>query len=215
MEEMNTMEYNSSREQLIMPEYGRNVQKLVKHAKTIENKEERQAFVERVVNLMHQMNPQNKNVLEYREKLWKHVFQIGEYELDVVPPNGEIPEKAVEWFPDAMDYPEENRKFRHYGVNVQTMIAKAMAMEEGPKKEGFVEVIGSFMKLAYRNWNSDHYVSDENIINDLQAMSDGQLVLKEGARLDGLSSHIKKPKRHSRKNTRGGFKKGGRRQRRK
>ncbi len=192
------MEYNSNKVELIMPEYGRNVQKLVQYAKTIEDKEHRQKFVERVVDLMHQMNPQNKNVIEYREKLWKHVFHIGDYELDVIPPNGEIPEKAKDWSPEAMEYPEENRRFRHYGYNVQTMIKKAMAMEEGPKKDGFVEVIGSFMKLAYRNWNRDHYVSDENIKNDLEKLSDGQLTLKEGSSFDGLKGSVRRNTKPSR-----------------
>ncbi len=199
--ESNNMQYNSLREDLIMPEYGRNVQKLVNHARTLEDPEFRQKFVERVVELMYQMNPQSKNVLEYREKLWKHVFHIAQYDLDVVPPNGEIPKPIADYVPEQMEYPEENRRFRHYGFNVQRMIKKAMSMEKGPKQDAFVEVIGSFMKLAYKNWNSNHYVSDENIKNDLKVLSKGELSLDDNASLDGLSNSVKKAKPTKRQHT--------------
>lgn len=189
--ETNNMEYNSLRVDLIMPEYGRNVQKLVNHARTIEDDEFRQKFVERVVELMYQMNPQSKNVLEYREKLWKHVFHIGEYDLRITTPNGEIPQPVADYIPEQMEYPEENRRYRHYGFNVQRMINKAMGMEAGLKRDAFVEVIGNFMKLAYKNWNSNHYVSDENIKNDLKVLSNNELSLADDASLDGLSNSVK------------------------
>ena len=85
------MEYNSDKELLRIPEYGRNVQNMINHARTIENKELRQAFVEKVVDLMMQMSPQNKNLDDFRDKLWKHVFRIADYELDVETPNGVTP----------------------------------------------------------------------------------------------------------------------------
>ncbi len=183
------MEYNSEREELIIPEYGRNIQKLIDHAKAIEDPGLRQHFVERVVDLMQQMNPQSRNLDDYREKLWKHVFRIAQYELDVVPPNGKKPssEEAVKK-PDPIDYPQSEPRFRHYGSNVQRLIKKAIAMDPGPKREGFVRVIGSYMKLAYRTWNKEHFVSDEVIKNDLEALSNGQLVLDEETSIDQLAN---------------------------
>ena len=77
------LEYNSDRENLTISEHGRHVQKLINHAMTIEDRAKRQSFVESVVNLMHQMNPQTKNVAEYKERLWKHAFRISNYQLDV------------------------------------------------------------------------------------------------------------------------------------
>ncbi|MEY2904261.1 MAG: hypothetical protein RJA52_277, partial [Bacteroidota bacterium] len=85
------MEYNSAREHLIMPEYGRNVQKLVQFAKTVKDPKERLNVLEQIIDLMFHMNPQSKNLEDYKEKLWKHLFRIAEYDLDVVPPNGIIP----------------------------------------------------------------------------------------------------------------------------
>lgn len=190
------MEYNSDRDLLEIPEYGRNVQKLIKYAKTIDNDGRRQAFVEKVVDLMMQLHPQNRNVEDYREKLWSHVFQIAGYDLNVLPPSGEIPKpEARVKKPEIIGYPKKEARFRHYGSNVQQLIKKAIAMEEGPIKDGFVEVIGSYMKLAYRTWNKDHYVSDEIIKTDLIALSKGKLQLKENTVLDALANSNKKKKK--------------------
>ncbi len=197
------MEYNSSREELIIPEYGRHVQNMVRYARAIENNEERQHFIEEVVRLMMQMHPQNRNLDDYRGKMWKHVFRIAEYDLDVMPPSGEIPtEEDKRKRPERVPYPAKAKKFRHYGHNVLTLIEKAIAMEDGPKKDGFVQVIGSYMKLAYKTWNREHYVSDDTIIEDLHTLSDGQLVPIEDASLDNLTRS--NMRRNTRDNHRGG-----------
>ena len=183
------LEYNSERENLVIPEYGRNVQKLIDYAKTIEDPEFRQAFVEKIVDLMQQMHPQNRNMDDYREKQWKHVFRISDYELEVTTPEGLVVKKAEAIKrPDMIDYPEFEAKYRHYGHNVQRLIKKALSMEPGPKKEGFVGVIGSYMKLAYRTWNKEHYVSDDIIKSDLEKLSNGLLTLKDSISIDNLSN---------------------------
>lgn len=183
------LEYNSERENLVIPEYGRNIQKLIDYAKTIENDAKRQVFVEEVVDLMQQMNPQSGNLDEYREKLWRHVFRIANFELEgVTPPNGKVPKpEEAKLRPDPVGYPEATAKFRHYGSNVQHLIKKAIEMEEGPKRDGFVRVIGSYMKLAYRTWNKEHFVSDEVIKNDLESLSNGKLSLDEDTSIDQLT----------------------------
>ena len=113
------LEYNSERENLIISEHGRHVQKLINHAITIEDRSKRQRFVESVVNLMHQMNPQTKNVAEYKERLWKHVFRISDYKLDVDAPDGVLITKPSEDKRVAnLGYPKMEKRFRHYGRNV-------------------------------------------------------------------------------------------------
>ena len=191
------MTYNSQEDHLIISEYGRNVQNLVRHCKTIEDPKDRQEFAEQLVELMYRMNPQSKNVLEYKTKLWKHLFKIAEYDIDVTPPNMEAPSKAEDQLkPDSIEYPIKEREFRHYGHNVRIMMEKAIAMEEGPIKQSFVEVIGSFMKLAYKNWNREHYVSDEIILEDLHSLSKGQLKVEENRSLDTLTAAVRnKPQR--------------------
>lgn len=182
------MEYNSKKEELIIPEYGRNVQAMIRYAREIPDRPTRQRFIEHIVALMMQMHPQNRNLEDYRDKMWKHVFRIAEYNLDVIPPNGEIPTpEDSRKKPEKVPYPAKETKFRHYGHNVQKLIARALQMEEGPKKEGFVQVIGSYMKLAYKTWNKEHYVSDDIIIEDLEHLSGGKLKVHDEASLDNLS----------------------------
>lgn len=192
------MVYNSSRNQLIMPEYGRNIQKLIRYAKTIGDRNERQAFAEKIIKLMMQINPSNRSAEDNLEKLWKHFFKIAEYNIDVTPPLNQIPKPEDEVKkPDQVEYPRSEPRFRHYGSNVQKLIKKAIAMGEGPKKQGFVTVIGSYMKLAYKTWNKEHYVSDEVIKADLETLSENRLRVTDNTSLDNLSSSNKKKKKPS------------------
>ena len=195
------MEYNSQKDPLIIPEYGRNVQLLIQYAKTIEDDAYRQAFAEKIIKLMHQMNPQNKNIDDYREKLWNHMYRIAEFEIDVVPPGGTkpTPEDTIKK-PERIEYHRPDSRYRHYGNNVHKLIKKALAMEEGPKRDGFVQVIGNYMKLAYRTWNKEHYVSDEVIKTDLESLTKGALVLDENKSLDNLANANKKRRQRNNSN---------------
>ncbi len=186
-------DYNSDRENLIIPEYGRHVQNLINYAKEIEDPEERQAFAERLTRLMMQMNPQSRNLEDYEEKLWKHFFRIAQYDIDVETSTGIKPTKEDEKKrPERIPLPDSSARFRHYGRNVQRLMEKAIAMEEGPVRDGFVAVIGSYMKLAFRTWSKDLFVSDEVVKADLESLSDGKLHLPDDVPIDSLSSHLKK-----------------------
>lgn len=185
------LEYNSGREKLILPEYGRNIQKLVLHAKTIEDPDKRQWYVEMLLELMNQMLPGTKSVKEIEDKLWNHLFFIADYELDVkVPETVTIHRKGdVFMIPsDDVDYPQKKIPYRHYGWNVHTMVQKALAMEPGPKREEFSKVIGSYMKLAYRTWGKEQFVNDELIKEDLRKMSHGQIDVSDDASIDSYKS---------------------------
>lgn len=211
------LEYNSQREDLVIPEYGRHVQKLIDHAKTIENVDEQAAFIESIVDLMMQIHPQSRNVEDYREKLWKHIYRIAKYELEAMPPSGvkPKPEDAVKK-PEPIGYPYFEAQYRHYGHNVQKLIQKALSMPEGAKREGFIDVIGSYMKLAYRTWNKEHYVSDDIIKDDLEALSDGNLTMHDDPSFDSLTA-ARRRKQQQRDNRSGGSRgrggRGGRRKR--
>jgi len=171
-----SLEYNSTRDKLLFSEYGRSVQKLIQYAKTVESKEERQRVVETIVELIHQLNPQIKNVLEYKQKLWRHVYKMADYDLEVDNPFGEKPtEEDITFRPQQVPYPQHTFNWRHYGYNIRVMIDSALKMEDGPIKTGFVETILSYMKLSYRTWNKEHFVSDDIIISDLAVMSGNKL----------------------------------------
>ena len=184
------MEYNSDRDNLIIPEYGRHVQKMIFHAKTIEKREDRQFFMDMVVQLMGQIVPDNKPSIEVANKLWNHALMIANYEIEVDVPEGvDIVNMAERPKPKKLDYPQRNMKFRHYGANVQKLMDKAKQLEDDPeKKEIFANAIGSYMKMAYRTWHNDQYVNDEVIKGDLKAMSKGDLDLSEEVALDFLGN---------------------------
>ncbi len=183
------MAYNTQQEFLIMPEYGRNVQQLVRHAQKIEDPAFRQQVCEQIVDLIQQLYPQSKSVEDYREKLWKHLFQIAKYDLLATTPSGQVPRpEDAKKRPDRVPYPQSDTKFKHYGNNIQRLIRRAVEMEGGPVKDGFVQTIGSYMKLAYKTWNREHFVSDELIKGDLESLSGGKLSLEENSRIDGLAN---------------------------
>jgi hypothetical protein len=183
------IEYNTSRSELIMPEYGRHVQLMVEYAKTIEDLSRRQSFVEKIVELMYIMNPQSRGAEDYRERLWKHVFRIGSYELDgVVPLVGALPTKENDRkTPEKVPYSSAQVRFRHYGHHIQSLIASAINLEEGPIREGLIAAIAAYMKLAYKTWNKDLNVGDETIKNDLKALSNGKLSMSPEASIEDLN----------------------------
>lgn len=177
------IEYNTEKPLIEYPEYGRSIQEMLLYARTIESRPLRQKTAEAIIGLMMQLLPPgaNRNMDDYREKLWNHAFAITNYELDVTPPAGiNIIREEERPKPEPVGYPASATRFRHYGNSIQALIKKAIEMPDGPKKEGFVEVIASYMKLAYKTWNKEHYVSDDIVKDDLEILSDGQLELHEG-----------------------------------
>lgn len=177
------IEYNTEKPAIQFPEYGRSIHEMIEHAKSIEPPQQRQKTVEAIVGLMITLSPNNpnRNMDDFREKLWNHVFAIANYELDVTPPPGIIIVREEDRpKPEPLGYPASSTRKRHYGSSVHALIQKAIEMPEGSKREGFVEVIASYMKLAYKTWNKEHYVSDDIVKEDLEILSNGQLVLHEG-----------------------------------
>ncbi|MCB0523576.1 MAG: DUF4290 domain-containing protein [Saprospiraceae bacterium] len=209
------IEYNTERSQIIYPEYGRSIQEMIAHAKTIENDQQRQKTVEAIVGLMATISPTtpNRNMDDFKEKLWNHVFAIANYELEVKPPSSvAIIREEDRPKPEPLGYPASSTRMRHYGSSVHALIQKAIEMPDGVKKEGFVEVIASYMKLAYKTWNKEHYVSDDIVKEDLEILSNGMLELHEGHdSLDKLAAGVgKHDKDRGRQRNRGNNKNRGR-----
>lgn len=199
MKEHLKMQYNSEREPMVISEYGRSVQELVEFAKKIENPEEKQVYFNEIVELIMRMKVNGKKSIEYKEKVWRHLFKIGGYDMDgVIMPNGEIPQPKEENFkPPRLDYPTSEKRFRHYGHNVQSLIKKAIEMEDGPKKKEFVRIIATFMKLAYKTWNPEHYMNESMVRLDLETLSDGKLKLDPDVKLDSVGQNQMKKKKKS------------------
>ena len=168
------MEYNTSREKLIITEYGRNVQKMIQHAQTIKDKEERTKIAKQIVNVMAMLNPSQRDVTDFRHKLWDHLFLISDFKLDVEAPFA-IPERQdVDIKPKKFHYPQSSSRNRHYGKNVEMAIEKVAAMPEGSPKQQAIKDLANFMKLCYLTWNTDT-VNDDQIFRDLRRMSGGKI----------------------------------------
>ncbi len=177
------MEYNSSRPHLIIPEYGRNIQKMIDYAVSIEDREERNRISKAIVTVMGQLNPHLRDVTDFKHKLWDHLFFISDFKLDVDSPYPIPSAETMARKPNKIPYPSNQIKFKHYGKTVEVMIDKAKQMEEGDLKDAFVATLANFMKMAYINWNRDS-VSDELILEQLKILSGGTLTLKENFRLN-------------------------------
>ncbi len=181
------MKYNTSLEQVVFMEYGRNIQKLIKYAVTIEDIQERTKFAKAIIHLMGQMHPHLRNIEEFQSKLWAQLYIISDLKLDVDVPFEHPTEEQLNEGPSRVPYPQSRLRFRHYGKNVERLIKRAIDMEDGSKKDIFIKVIANYMKMVYNNWNREN-VSDELIKSDLSLLSEGLLVLPEGVDLDPTKS---------------------------
>lgn len=179
------MDYNTNRPPLVLREYGRNVQYMIEHLQTIDDRDRRTKAAHAVVDLMGQLNPHLRTE-EYREMLWDHLFAMVNYELDIDAPfDIEAPDKNAPR-PTRPTYPEDDIRLKQYGKNVETMIASAIAMEDEEKQAAFVEVIGNYMKMVCA-MNYYENVDDVTIRADLKRLSDGKLELDRESNLDKLA----------------------------
>ncbi|MEO6668360.1 MAG: DUF4290 domain-containing protein [Ferruginibacter sp.] len=168
------MEYNTTRNHLIMKEYGRHIQKMVEYLLTLQDKEERQRNAYAVIELMGFLNPHLKNVEDFRHKLWDHLFLISDFKLDVESPYPIPTRETLKAKPDVLGYPKQYPKFRHLGKNIEVVIDKALKEENPEKKQGFANAVAYYMKLTYSNWHKE-LVHDDNIQTELSSITNGEL----------------------------------------
>lgn len=202
------MEYNTQRPELIISEYGRNIQRMVDHAIQLDTREERTKAAHAIVNAMVVLNPQIKEYNDFRLKLWDHLFIMSDYKLDCDSPYPmPSPEKRI-LKPEKVPYPTYNIKYRHYGTIVIKMIDEASKMEDGAAKDQLALMIANFMKQSYVNYNRDN-VSDEVIIEQLRKISNGKITLNDDVRLryvtevkpTGITTGSKKKKKKKKKHS--------------
>ncbi|MDN3547045.1 DUF4290 domain-containing protein [Mucilaginibacter aquaedulcis] len=176
-------DYNSTRNKLILSEYGRNVQNMVKYIVALPTKEERNRYAQVVIDLMGFLNPHLRDVADFKHKLWDHLHIISDYQIDVDSPYPKPSPEAIHIKPQPLRYPNQRIKYKHYGKTIELMIEKAKAIEDPDRKRHMVQAIANFMKMAYVQWNKDS-VSDESILADLFALSGGTLKLEENVNLN-------------------------------
>lgn len=192
------MEYNTAREQMIIPEYGRNVQKMVSYALSIENRDLRTILAKIIVDVMASMNPQIKDTNDYRQKLWDHLHIISDFKLDVDSPFSPPEKKDVYGKPERLPYNGGRIRYKHYGLNLENMISKAKEMEDGEEKQELIGMIANYMKRSYLTWNRDS-VNDDTILSQLKELSKGELKLKETDKLIATSEIVPSGKNNKKK----------------
>jgi hypothetical protein len=168
------MEYNTTRNYLVMREYGRHIQKMIEYLLTLEDKEVRQRNSQAVIELMGFLNPHLKNVEDFRHKLWDHLFLISDFKLEVASPYPIPTRETLKAKPDPLGYPKRYPKEPHLGKNLELVINKALQEENPDKRNGFANAIAYYMKLAYTNWHKET-VHDDAIQSELTRITQGQL----------------------------------------
>ncbi|MFK7780861.1 DUF4290 domain-containing protein [Psychroserpens sp.] len=191
------IEYNTEREHLIIPEYGRHLQKMVNYAKGLPTKEERNKVAKSIINVMGNLQPHLRDVPDFQHKLWDQLFIIANFELDADSPYPTTSKEELNEKPEPLRYPQNHPKYRFYGNNIKTMIDVANTWEDGDLKEALVYTIANHMKKCFLNWNKDT-VEDYVIFNHLYELSGGKINLKEGAEdLSDSTSLMRNKKKYS------------------
>jgi len=184
---IDNIEYNTERPHLIIPEYGRHIQKMVGHAISLEDREARNNCAKSIISVMGNLNPHLRDVPDFQHKLWDQLFIISDFKLDVDAPYPKPSREELAERPEPLSYPQNHPKYRFYGNNIKRMIDVAIGWEEGDKKDGLVLTIANHMKKCFLNWNKDT-VEDDVIFNHLYELSGGKLNLKGGE--EGLSDSL-------------------------
>ncbi|OOQ56934.1 DUF4290 domain-containing protein [Mucilaginibacter pedocola] len=176
-------DYNSTRSKLLLTEYGRNVQNMVKYIVALPTKDERNKYAQVVIDLMGFLNPHLRDVADFKHKLWDHLHIISDFQLDVDSPYPKPSPEAIHLKPEPLKYPHQRIRYKHYGKTIEMMIEKAKNIDEPERKRHMVQAIANFMKMAYVQWNKDS-VADEIILSDLNYLSGGELKLEENVNLN-------------------------------
>lgn len=172
---MFTEEYNTQRAGIILREYGRNLQKMVQHLLTIEDRDKRNQQAKIVVEMMRQLSP-NPNNQDMIQKIWDDMQIMAEFKLDIESPYPKPEAELLGKKPKRMDYNTNKVRKKHYGRNVDLMIEKIVAIEDDAERHEATLSLAKMMKAFYTAWNKE-VLDDEVILNDLREMSGFRLNL--------------------------------------
>lgn len=168
--------YNTQLKKLVLPEYGRNIQQMVDHCLTIEDKEERTRCAYSIINTMGNLFPNLRDIEDFKHKLWDHLAIMSDFKLDIDYPCDVIKPESLNSFPEKVDYYTSPIKYRHYGRSIELMIAKASSMYEGEERDALILLVANHMKKLMLSVNSEG-VDDAKILKDLRELSHGAINL--------------------------------------
>ena len=164
----------SQRTDLILPEYGRNIQQMVKHAVAIEDRAERTRCAKTIIDIMGNMFPYLRDVEGFKYKLWDHLAIMSEFKLDIDYPFEVVKPTTLQQKPEKIPYNTQRIRYMHYGRLLQTLIEKTVAYPEGERRQELIDLMANHMKKSYLTWNKE-VVDDLKIFDDLRELSHGEL----------------------------------------
>lgn len=200
------LEYNTEREHLIIPEYGRHIQKMINYAVQQSSKDERNKLANAIISVMGNIQPHLRDVPDFQHKLWDQLFIMSNFKLDADSPFDKPSEKKLNLSPDPLNYPQNYPKYRFYGNNIKIMIEAACNWDDGDMKSALVMTIANHMKKSFLTWNKDT-VEDSVIFDHLFELSNGKIDIRKSEDKLIESSQLLKMQRKSnsyKKNTKKG-----------
>ena len=170
------LDYNTQRDQLIQPEYGREVEKMVEYAVSLNDKEERQLCAKTIISIMERMFPQSKENADYKQKLWDHLAIMSDFKLDIDYPVDISKAKSMEQKPQPIGYSKEKNPVKHYGSLVFQLFERLKTMPAGKERDALTKLTANQMKRNLIQWSHGSN-DDEKIISDLARFTDGIIQL--------------------------------------
>lgn len=201
------MDYNTQREKLMMPEYGRHVQEMINYVKNLPDKEKRNEQIQAVVAVMGTLNPQLRDINDFKHKLWDHVQIISDFQIDIDSPYPTPTKETLHTRPDPIPLQKTPIKAAHYGRNIQNMIEVIAAREDDEVKTYMIKTLASYMKQQYLIWNKDS-VSEETIFKDIYRLSDGRITVPEDVHIGTGQTEMHVHPRNNNQNRNLNFRKG-------
>lgn len=196
IEEEITFEYNTQRKKLLLPEYGRNIQKMVDYLLTIENREERTKAAKTVIDVMGNLYPHLRDVPDFRHKLWDHLAIMSEFKLDIDTPYPLPSIEKLQEKPERLPYSSNRIRYRHYGKMVEKLIEEIRQQEDPEQKRALIVLTANHMKKSFLTWNKDS-VEDEQIYNDINTLYGSTLIMPEGMTLSNPKDLLQKKSKPS------------------
>ena len=173
-----SLQYNTQLKKLLLPEYGRNVQQMVDHCLTIEDRAERTRCANTIINIMGNLFPHLRDVEDFKHKLWDHLAIMVDFKLDIDYPYEIIKKENLYTRPDPIPYQSTSIRYLHYGKSLEAMIKKASEMPEGDERNYLISLLANHMKKSFLTWNKE-VVDDEKIFKDLREYSQGKIDLNQ------------------------------------
>ena len=192
------MDYNTQREQMRLPEYGRTIQQMVDYCRTIEDEKERTKAAHTVIAIMGNMNPHLRDVADFKHKLWDHLAIMSDFKLNVEWPYPFPDIEVLNKKPEKLEYSDGEFKYKHYGKFVEEILNRINDYEDPERRESLIVIMANHMKRSYTLWKNEE-IQDEIIFKELLILTKGEIEIPEGLELREFKDVLVK-KHHNQSN---------------